>query len=218
MVDAAPGHVGDMQQAVNAAEIDKGAIFGDVLDDALDDFALLELADKLGALLGKRVFQHGAAGDNDIAAALVHFQDAERLRRLHQRSDIADRPDIDLAARQKCHGAVEIDGKAALDLIENMALDRLVLLKRSFQTDPAFLAACLFARQHGLAKGVFDTLQVNLDLVTQLQSAVFRPDAEFLQRNAAFNLQADIDDGQILFDADDSALDDRALEDVGLGK
>ena len=31
MVDAAPGDVGDMQQAVDAAEIDEGAVIGDVL-------------------------------------------------------------------------------------------------------------------------------------------------------------------------------------------
>ena len=32
VVDAAPGHVGDVQQAVDAAEVDEGAVVGDVLD------------------------------------------------------------------------------------------------------------------------------------------------------------------------------------------
>ncbi len=218
MVDASPGHIGDMQQAVNATEINEGTIFGDVLDHAVDDLAFLEFGDKFGTLFGKGIFKHGAAGDDDIAAALVHFQNAERLRRLHQRSDIADRPDIDLAARQKRYGAIEIDGKAAFDLIEYMALDRLILFKHRFQRDPTFLAAGLFARQHGLAEGIFHALQVNFDLVTRLQPAVFRADAEFLQQHAAFDLQADIDDSQILLDADNDTLDDRAFDDIGLGK
>ena len=34
MVDAPPGDVGDMQQAVDAAQIDEGAVIGDVLDHA----------------------------------------------------------------------------------------------------------------------------------------------------------------------------------------
>ena len=34
MVDPAPGDVGDVQQAVEAAEIDEGAVVGDVLDHA----------------------------------------------------------------------------------------------------------------------------------------------------------------------------------------
>ena len=34
MADAAPRHVGDVQQAVDAAEVDERAVVGDVLDDA----------------------------------------------------------------------------------------------------------------------------------------------------------------------------------------
>jgi hypothetical protein len=37
VVDPAPGHVGDVQQAVHAAQIDEGAVFGDVLDHTVDD-------------------------------------------------------------------------------------------------------------------------------------------------------------------------------------
>ena len=82
MVDAPPRHVGDVQQAVDAAEIDEGAVFGDVLDHAVDDLALGEALHQLGALLGERVFQHRAAGDDDVAAPLVHLEDAEGLRRV----------------------------------------------------------------------------------------------------------------------------------------
>jgi hypothetical protein len=35
VVDPAPGHVGDVQQAVDAAEVDERAEVGDVLDRAL---------------------------------------------------------------------------------------------------------------------------------------------------------------------------------------
>ena len=41
MVDAAPGHVGDVQQAVDAAEVDEGAVVGDVLDETVDHLAFL---------------------------------------------------------------------------------------------------------------------------------------------------------------------------------
>ncbi len=36
MLDPAPGQIGDVQQAVDAAEVDERAVVGDVLDDALD--------------------------------------------------------------------------------------------------------------------------------------------------------------------------------------
>ena len=39
-------------------------------------------------------------------------------------------------------------------------------------------------------------------------------DAEFLHRDAAFGLQADVDDREVLLDRDDHALDDRAFLEV----
>ena len=53
MLDAAPGEVGDVQQAVDAAEVDERAVVGDVLDDALDDRAFLQRREQLLALLAR---------------------------------------------------------------------------------------------------------------------------------------------------------------------
>ena len=165
MVDAPPGDVGDVQQAVDAAEIDERAVIGDVLDRAVDDLAFGEVGDDLVALLGAALFEHGAARDDDIAAAAIHFQDLERLRHVHQRRDVAHRADVDLAARQEGDGAVEIDGEAALDLVEDDAFDLLVLLERLFELDPALLAPRLVARDDGFAERVLDALEIDLDLV-----------------------------------------------------
>ena len=48
-----------------------------------------------------------------------------------------------------------------------------------------------------------------------------RPDAlnaeaEFLHRHATFGLQTDVDDGEVLFDADHGALDDGAFHEVAV--
>ena len=126
VIDAPPGDVGDVQQAVDAAEVDERAVVGDVLHHAVDDLALFEVLHQLLALLGAGLLEHGAAGDDDVAAAAIHLEDLERLRHVHQRRHVADRPDVDLAARQERHGAVEIDREAALDLVEDDAGDLLV--------------------------------------------------------------------------------------------
>src|SRR3954453_12821107 len=52
VIDPAPGDVGDMQQAVDAAEVDERTIIGDVLDHAVDDLTLFEVLYQLLALLG----------------------------------------------------------------------------------------------------------------------------------------------------------------------
>ena len=127
VVDAAPGDVGDMQQAVDAAEIHEGAVVGDVLDHAFDDLPSSRFCTSSWRSSARRLFQHGAARHHDIAAAAIHFQDLERLRLVHQRADIADRAHVDLAARQEGHGAVEIDGEAALDPAEDHAVNLLVV-------------------------------------------------------------------------------------------
>src|SRR5664280_380852 len=145
MIDAPPGDVGDVQQAVDAAQIHEGAVVGDVLDHAVNDLALFEILHQLLALLGSRLFQHGAAGDHDVAAAAIHFQNLERLIDVHQWRDVADRTDVHLRTRQEGHGAVEIDGEAALDLVEDDAGNLLVVLECGLQLAPAFLAPRLVA-------------------------------------------------------------------------
>ena len=60
MADAPPGHIGDVQQAVNAAKVDKGAIVGDILDHAFDNLIFRQLGDDLIALLGPGLFENRA--------------------------------------------------------------------------------------------------------------------------------------------------------------
>ena len=147
VIDPLPGDVGDVQQSVDAAEVDEGAVVGDVLDHAFQNLAFLEVGDQFGAGLGARLFQHGAARDDDVVAAAVHLQDLERLRRVHQRRDVAHRPDVDLAARQKGDGAGEIDDEAALDPAEDGAVDPLGALEGAFELVPGLLAARLLAAE-----------------------------------------------------------------------
>ena len=53
-------------------------------------------------------------------------------------------------------------------------------------------------------------LEIDLDGVADLEAGVAPGDAEFLERHPAFGLQADVDDGEVFFDGDDGALDDRS--------
>src|SRR6476646_2832511 len=212
VIDAPPGDVGDVQQAVDAAEIDEGAVVGDVLHHAVDDLAFLEILHQLLALLGAGLLEHRAAGDDDVAAAAIHLEDLERLRHVHQRGDVADRPDVDLAARQERHGAVEIDREAALDLVEDDAVDLFAGLESLLELDPALFAASLVARDDGFTERILDALQINFDDIADLGGGLAARAREFTKSDAAFGLQTDVDDGDVLFDADDRTLDDGTFE------
>src|SRR5436853_341376 len=210
--------VGDMPQAVDAAEVDERTVVGDVLDDAVDHLALFEVLHQLLALLGAGLFENRAARHHDVAAAAIHLEDLERLGVVHQRCDVADRTEVDLRARQEGNGAVEVDGEAAFDLVEDDAVDLLVVLEGLLQLAPALFAARLVARQHGFAEGVFDAVEEHLDFVTDLEIAFAAGPGEFAQRHAAFGLQADVNDGHVLLDRNNDTLDDRAFLQIAAGK
>jgi hypothetical protein len=122
---------------------------------------------------------------------------------VHQRGDVAHWADVDLGTRQEGHGAVQIDGEAALDLVEDDWPSTRSLALNFFETDPAFLAARLLARQHSFAKGVFDALDIDFDFVADVQRAVLGLGAEFLQRHAAFDVFRPTSmNGEVFLDAE----------------
>ena len=165
----------------------------------------------LGALLGARLFEHRAARHDDVAAAAIHLQDLEGLRLVHQRADVADRADVDLAAGQEGHGAVEIDGEAAFDAVEDHAFDPLAGFVLFLEPRPALLAARLLARQHGLAQRVLDALEIDLDLVADGELAA-RPGTPNSFRGTRPSVLRPTSITATSFSiADDGALDDAAF-------
>ena len=62
MIDAAPAHVGDVQQAVDAAQVDERAEVGDVLDDALAQLADFQLLEQLATSSAPVRLRSGCGG------------------------------------------------------------------------------------------------------------------------------------------------------------
>ena len=213
VVDAAPRDIGDVQQSIDLAQIDEGAVIGDVLDHAFQHLAFLEAVHKLGAGLGAGFLHHGAARYHDVAAAPVHLENLERLLGAHQRRNVAHRADIDLAARQKSHRAAQVHREAALDAAENRAFDPVVVGERLFEHDPGLFAARPFPAEHRLAVAVLYTVEKHLDRVTDLDLRRLSGKGKFLQRHPALGLQSDVDHRQVVLDRDDASLDHRTFGD-----
>ncbi len=77
MRQASPGHVGDVQQAIDAAEVDEGAVVGQVLHRAGEDGVFVKLLQRLAALLRLLFFQQLLTRSHDVAALLVQLDDAD---------------------------------------------------------------------------------------------------------------------------------------------
>src|SRR5690606_1459574 len=146
VANATVRHVGHVQQAVDAAEVDERTVIGDVLHDALDYLTFGQGLDQARTLLGAGLFQNSATRHDDVAAATVHLQDLERLRDVHQRGDVADRTNVDLRTRQERNSARQIDSETALHAAEDHAVNAHPFSVLSFQLVPRSFAASAVAR------------------------------------------------------------------------
>ena len=93
-----------------------------------------------------------------------------------------------------------------------MPLTRCWRLERLFEVGPGLLAPRLLARQDDGAVPVLVALDIELDDIAGLDLGLGARRAEFLEGDAALALQADIDDGEFVGQAEDPAGDDRAVE------
>ena len=116
VADTAPGHVGDVQQSVQAAQIDEGAEVRDVLYDAFANLSHEKLLHQSGALLLSVAFEDHPARHDNVAAALVEFDDHELVALADQVLDVGDPSERDLRTREEGVDAHDVDSHATLDL------------------------------------------------------------------------------------------------------
>ncbi len=211
VLDAAPCEVGDVQQAVDAAEIDERAVVGDVLDDALDGRAFLQRRQELLALLAEARLEHGAARDDDVVALAVELDDLELERLVLERRRVLDRTDVDERSGEERANAVDHHGEAALHLAGDEAGDDRALLHRGLEVVPGLEALRLVARELGLAVAVLEALDGDGDEIAGLDLDLALVVLEFLDRDEALGLEARVDDDDVVVDADDFCGDQLAL-------
>ena len=211
MIDPPPCDIGNMQKAVDTAEIDESAVIGDVFDHTFENLALLKISQQFVALLGAGFFQNRAAGNDDVSAAAIHFQDLERLRGSHQRSDIADGAHIDLAAGQKGDSTGKVDGEPALDAAKDGAGNAFGFLEGDFKLRPRLFAAGAFTAENGLSDLIFHPFQIYVDDIANVDLGGLSWCTEFLQGHAAFGLKPNVDQYIVAVDGKNGPFDDRAL-------
>ena len=210
MPDAPPSHVGNVQQAVDAAQVHECAVVGQVLDDALHALAFLQRGQQLFALGAVFAFEYGAAGNDHVVAPLVQLDDLEfeglalEMRGFAQGSNVYQR------TGQKCANVIDVDGEAALDPAIQHALDRLRVLERIFEHVPALRAPRLFAGQAGRPPAVVDDFHRDLHLVADLDLEFAAFGDELAARNDPFRLQPGVDHDDLAVDVHHRAGYDRA--------
>ena len=213
MADAAPRHVGDVQQAVDAAQIDERAVVGDVLDDALEHLALGERLERVLLLLGVLLFEQRLARQHDVAALLVDLDDAHAQFLAAQRVEVAHGTHVDLRAGQE-RAHADVDRQSALDALDDAADDDLALGVGLLDLVPDLHLLGFFAREDDVAFAILGALEQHVDDVAGLHRDLAVLVEELADRDHALGLVADVDDDFRRGDLEDRALDDLAFRDV----
>src|SRR5262249_7366815 len=165
--DPPPAHVGDVQEAIDAAQVDERAVIGEVLHDSGEDRTLLQLHE--GVLLQRLalLLEQHAPRQDDVAALLVELDDLELELLADQLVEIADRSEVDLRAGQERLDA-DVDAQTALDPADDGSLDELVALARGGDLVPDAHLVGLLLGEDDHARVVLARLEQHIDGVPNL--------------------------------------------------
>ena len=211
MGEASPAHVGDVEQAVDAAEVDERAVVGEVLDGAGEDGAFAEMLEGGGALGVLLFFEDLFAGDDDVAALLVELDDADFDLLAEIAVEVADGTNLKLRAGQECLQA-DVDREATLDAADHGADDRGLVVGVLLDGVPHAEALGLLVADEIAAFGLF-ALDDHVDDFAGLELDCAGVIEDLLDGHEALGLETYVDN-EVLF----SLLEDGAGDDfVAIG-
>ncbi len=214
MAHAAVAQVGDMDQAVHAAEIHEHTITGDVLHGAFQHLAFLEAADDLLLLCFDLRFDQCLVRDHHVLELLVDLHDLELHVLAHVLIVVADRLHVDLAAGQESLDAEHVHDEAALGAALHVARDDLVGLHRTVHLAPGIVDARGLVGDDHLAGLVLLLLDVHLHLVADGEVGLV---TELAQGHNPLALVSDVDHRLLFVQANDGSHQHFLLGDAAEG-
>ena len=213
MLDAAPAHIGDVEETIETVEIDERTEIGDVLHAALLDLVLLERGEQLGLLLGHRALDELTTRNDEVTTLVGNLDDLEIEGLTDVGLELLDRGDLDLAAREERLDIVDRDEKTAAD----GALDRTgndttldITLQDLLPAD--LVVSGLLGKADRARLVILELAEENRDLVTDLHLGI----AELAGVNTTGGLVTDVDVNVIILDGADRALDEATGLERGL--
>ena len=208
MGQAAPGHVGDVQQAIDSAQVHERAVLGEVLHHSGQHRAFFQVLQSFGFLFVLFLFHQLLARNDDVAALLVELDDGDFDGLALEDIQITHRPQVGLRSWQESLGAQNVDRESALDTLDHRCLDRLLLVMRLLNLVPGAQTLRLLVGEVdvpflGLALVAHDG-----DFVAGLEAGLARVVHHFGDRKHALGFGANVHDDMRGSDLQHGALDD----------
>ena len=202
MLDALPRHVGDVQQAIDAAEVDERAVIGEVLDHALDDCAFLQLLEQFGALGAVFLLDDRTTRNDDVVALLVELDDLEFEHLAFEvdgsRTGRTSTSEPGRNARTKSISTV----KPPLTRPLMMPLMTSCFSNACLEALPGAGTLGFFAREARFAGAVFDAVECDFDVVADADFDLAALVLELCDGDDGFALESCVDDDDVGADFD----------------
>ena len=211
-----PGQLGDVHQAVDAAEVDERAEVDDRGDDTRPHLALLQGGEEVLADLGLGLLQPGAAGQDHVVAVLVQLDDLGLELLADVRLQVAHAAHLDQGGRQEAT-ETDVEDQAALDDLDDGTGDDAVLLLDLLDRAPGALVLRALLGQDQAAFLVLLLEDQGLDVVADRDDLVGVDvvlDRQLAGGDDTLGLVADVEQDLVPVDLDDDAFDDVAVVEV----
>ena len=141
MSEAAPCHVGHMQQSIHSIEIDERTEIGDVFHCADHTIADIHALKEFLAFLAAFFFDYLAPAEHNVLPFVVQLDDFEVVRVADELLQILWGNDINLRRRQKCLNP-DVHHQAAFDDRSNLAFDQAVAFENTDNFVPILAVGC----------------------------------------------------------------------------
>src|SRR5687768_5646595 len=135
-----------MQEAVNPAEIDEGAILSKVLDDALNNGPFANIVQRGRFPRGLFLDDRELPAHNSVAAPAIHFHDLYRDVLPDELVKVVDWPHGDLRSGHECRNP-NIDGQSAFRFADYTSGNRQVLTLGAVEIVPRSKSCGPFMRE-----------------------------------------------------------------------
>ena len=177
---------------------------------------LVQLVEELAANLGLGLLQPGAARQHHVVAVLVELDDLGLDLLADVRLQIADTAHLDQRRGQEATQA-DVEDQAALDDLDDGALDGLVLLLELLDGAPGALVLCALLGQDQAPLLVLLGEDQGLDLIADGNDLIGVDvvlDGELAGGDDTFGLVTDVEQNLVPVDLDDGPFDDVAIVEV----
>ena len=213
MLYAAPAQIGDMHEAVHAADVHEGAKVRQAANDALHHGTYFQGFPDLLLLLGFFRHQHGLAAGDDALLGLVDLDDLQRHGLAHELVDLLDIAQGKLAGGDEGADAAHVGQQAALDGFLADAFDELAGLFLGADVFPRLAVDDVLLGKHHVAFAVVHLDDFDFDFIAFLDIGGRK--LGFLYDTV--RLVADVDANLIVGDHFDLASDDLAGANLNYG-